>query len=993
MKLRTLVPLLLASALTAALAGPAPKAPVEELQESFILPGVFDTGVKTSDVYTEGHLTLTVPLWSTLGSGGTLGGSYLFITPYSSLGERGELANSLGLGFRHLFNDQPISAATDTDSVAGFLTEGLYIGANVFVDNLTTQFDNDFWQLGVGAEIGTRYLEVRGNYYIPLDNSKKLAERKTDSRTFTDRRTSSSTRYATTNESNAEVADDLYATGNTIQQDVNMTNISTTTRYTTTSTTTTKTTIKTITSLYEEGMEGWDAEVAVLVPGIDKHLDVTLLAGYYSFDNQPFGPQDGGTGKTEGWKVGVEVRPLPAIVLTGTWYEDEGLTGSDWVVGAGVQIPLGKGWQDAFKSRRRHLIERLAEPVARQNAAIKTSLTYNFDQKVSQKSSTKTQTNAAVVQRTVTQNKESIAIKEDVIFVNNGGAVGNGIEQAGTTQNGTAENPFTTIQQGADLAATNNVATSRIWNVYTQGAGDHGGDNYTESVTIGSGVHFISSANLIVSPLNGATFGTGDRPYLSGGFAGDAASTFIAGYTAPVVSITGYDIVGGYNPLNTLSTIAPAGFAPGDMWSVAIFNVADVQIVDNLLMGEIMGGAYVARDGDVSLIFRDNVVSGPMITGLNVWLPNGNLTADISNNSFTDGATAMNLLTSNGGINAFIDNNSISSYTNAILVEGSGNHSVQISNTLLTDVSTVSYSLVSTAGSVNATILNNNSMATSQGLRINGATGITADVQGNSFNGAGITLNSPVSIVANLLNNDFDGGNAGISLFSIGTIDAYLEGNNVTNTTSGIFMSGQTGVVATLINNYSSGNAQGISISSFGPIDAYLRGNTSVGNFGSGIVMGGSDVTATLINNVSSNNDFVGISISGTGSVSANLRGNTANDNDFDGVSITGLSISGNITNNRASENAGNGFLMQTTGDYTGNITGNFARGNDLSGFNIAVGNSYTGAFNNNTARLNDAYGFETTVLTISGGPFTLNTATGNTLGNFLNNGAPLANP
>ncbi|TLD68399.1 hypothetical protein FEM03_23135, partial [Phragmitibacter flavus] len=212
--------------------------PVNEYHPMYF--GTFNTGVKTSDVYTEGNISFVVPIWSSIGMDGTLGGGTVFLSPYVSLGEQGELATSLGLGWRFLFNDQPVGALKSNDR-AGFLTEGFYVGANVFVDNLRTQFDNDFSQLGIGAEIGSRYLELRGNYYLPFSSGQKLAERTSSTENFTSQSRSSSTRM----EQGATPLGDPFATGNTIQQDAYLTS----TAVTSTRTTTTKTTVKTITSL------------------------------------------------------------------------------------------------------------------------------------------------------------------------------------------------------------------------------------------------------------------------------------------------------------------------------------------------------------------------------------------------------------------------------------------------------------------------------------------------------------------------------------------------------------------------------------------------------------------------------------------------------------------------------------------------------------------------------------------------------------------------
>src|SRR4051812_5204144 len=77
------------------------KTPVVDLGNQIWTEPLFGVGVKTSDVYTDGHIFLTAPIWSTIGRDGTLGGDYIFLEPYSSLGDQGELATSLGLSWRH----------------------------------------------------------------------------------------------------------------------------------------------------------------------------------------------------------------------------------------------------------------------------------------------------------------------------------------------------------------------------------------------------------------------------------------------------------------------------------------------------------------------------------------------------------------------------------------------------------------------------------------------------------------------------------------------------------------------------------------------------------------------------------------------------------------------------------------------------------------------------------------------------------------------------
>ena len=152
---------------------------------------LFGTGIKTNDAYTDGNFFFTYPLWSTIGKDGKLGGDYLFVEPYSSVGSGGEVAASLGLSWRHLFSDESVNGLQKKGS-AKFMEEGWFVGSSLFVDMLDTQHRNSFWQLGVGAEVGNRYLELRGNYYIPL-TSQKLAERNVSEQSFS----SSSVKYNT----------------------------------------------------------------------------------------------------------------------------------------------------------------------------------------------------------------------------------------------------------------------------------------------------------------------------------------------------------------------------------------------------------------------------------------------------------------------------------------------------------------------------------------------------------------------------------------------------------------------------------------------------------------------------------------------------------------------------------------------------------------------------------------------------------------------------
>ena len=305
---------------------------------------VLGAGIKGNSELVEGSLFLVQPLLNTIGDGGTMDGSVLFVEPYGIWGEGGEFGGSLGLGFRHLFSDQSVSDAR-SGTVAGLLTEGIFVGGNVFLDYAQTPASNDFWQLGVGLEAGTRYIEVRGNYYIPLSDDQVISRRTV---TEIDRSSKTTTKniYGATSVSGGQIVQNVTKQSSTA-----------------TTTTVTRRTFET----FEEPLEGWDVELALLVPGLDRICDVKVIGGYYSFEG------DRSTLKVDGWRAGVEIRPVPAVVLHGTWYENKSLYAEEWVAGVRLEIPLGGGLKEAFTPRRRHLAERLYEPVHRKNSSITSS--------------------------------------------------------------------------------------------------------------------------------------------------------------------------------------------------------------------------------------------------------------------------------------------------------------------------------------------------------------------------------------------------------------------------------------------------------------------------------------------------------------------------------------------------------------------------------------------------------------------------------------------
>jgi len=306
---------------------------------------LFGGGIKTNDEFTEGNLFLVYPWMNTIGDGGTMAGSVGFVEPYFSWGEDSEIGVTLAAGFRHLFSGQS-SADAARGGIAGPMDEGFYLGANSVFDYLQSPGDSDFYQVGFGVEAGTRYVELRANYYYPLSDAEVI-----------DRRTETSVSTSTTSSSGSSVGA-VTTSGGRIIQGVSQT---TTTR---TTTTTRQRNFET----FEEPLEGWDVEVAVLMPFIDQYCDLQLVGGYYEYTGDR-----SRLPSLSGWRAGVEFRPVPALALHATWYENERLYQDDWLVGFRVELPLGGSWKESFTPRRRHLAERLFEPVSRKNASVTTN--------------------------------------------------------------------------------------------------------------------------------------------------------------------------------------------------------------------------------------------------------------------------------------------------------------------------------------------------------------------------------------------------------------------------------------------------------------------------------------------------------------------------------------------------------------------------------------------------------------------------------------------
>lgn len=195
--------------------------------------------------------------------------------------------------------------------------KNLILGANLFYDTRWTENDNTFDQLGAGIELLSQSVDIRANYYYPL------TDRKTISR-YSDTQTSNATR------GNRQITTVSAATY----------------------------------EIYEEALEGFDAEIGYWLPFMRRVAPTALYVGYYDFSADH-------ADDFSGVKARLEARVHPNVILDAEWIEDHELNRSDYFVGFRIQLPLdfwnGVGFQRSAEegSRARPFDARMSEMVSR----------------------------------------------------------------------------------------------------------------------------------------------------------------------------------------------------------------------------------------------------------------------------------------------------------------------------------------------------------------------------------------------------------------------------------------------------------------------------------------------------------------------------------------------------------------------------------------------------------------------------------------------------
>lgn len=322
--------------------------PAVEFKVEPVFPSVLGGSVVGEAGRMEGNVFSVFPLNDLIGWGPQVKNAVLFVQPLVGWQEGGSTTASLGLGFRKLFGDPTqghSKLATDID----LFGEGWYLGGNVFADWMQSPRGLGHWQASAGVEVGSRYLSFHANYYWPLTKEKRWGQNTTRQidllGSTTTRSSSGPTLFI-----GPEITSGPLAGTHDIHVDTSYREV-------------TKLRLRTTDftfGFYEEALRGWDASVDVLVPKLDRYVDLRLRAGLYGFHEGEIA--DG----FHGWLVGAELRPVPAVALMASCFEDGRHDEPQWLVGVRFEVPLGHGTKDAFKVRRRTLHERVTEPVVRQ---------------------------------------------------------------------------------------------------------------------------------------------------------------------------------------------------------------------------------------------------------------------------------------------------------------------------------------------------------------------------------------------------------------------------------------------------------------------------------------------------------------------------------------------------------------------------------------------------------------------------------------------------
>ena len=203
--------------------------------------------------------------------------------------------------------------------------QDVIVGVNAYYDSINSQNGRQYDEFGFGTEVLTHWVDARFNYYLPDTKRERVSDR-------------------SNNRESTHVED---VPGGFV---------------------TTETLVKQRLQRFEEPLEGLNAEVGVLIPGLENY-EVRAFAGYYHYQN-PFGDD------YDGFKARMEAHITHGIIAGVEYWDDAKLMGGHWTGEVSATLPFSignlfqgknpfEGAEDAFKTGPRDFSERMSDMVVR----------------------------------------------------------------------------------------------------------------------------------------------------------------------------------------------------------------------------------------------------------------------------------------------------------------------------------------------------------------------------------------------------------------------------------------------------------------------------------------------------------------------------------------------------------------------------------------------------------------------------------------------------
>lgn len=651
--------------------------------------------------------------------------------------------------------------------------------------------------------------------------------------------------------------------------------------------------------IVEQGLSGGDFRVTFPVPLISKEISSRGFVGAYSFD--------GATDDISGLMTGIDFYPLQGVAVGVEYFADDEFYGDNWVFKAGATIPINnvfslKDWQSGIGSALSpHSLDRDSFEVRSRMAGPRRKW---------------------VLTEFAHQNNHfgTHTVASDIIFVNSGGAVGNGIQAGSKNGIGTAQNPTRTIQRGA------NLVSSRLGGegtVYVQG-----GRRYGETVQVGmagpttkiSNIRFTTSYKPIQA-YGGKVFG-GDtaRPILNGGFYFTGANGLRS------VEVTGFDIRGGnaFDGHGISSMEVPNFLATCNFFHDTLTDGINVQNLSGRNATTIISMNRF-RDSTRDAIEIDHVVGKGRESNILVWGNVGRNQSDgveievEADQGKANMTVADNKFFNNGdqGLDLGLTLDSHATGTVKVLRNRvnntTGNEGVYVG---IEAYESSSATLMMRSNKVQKTTNEDGSYVYFEASDNSDITGVIAN---NVFRGS----------------NDDGLATSDNSAANNSNINLTITGNKFLKNSYGYYLetdwsSGSHTV--NIANNVARGNrSDGFYIE----VDME-SGAKAVVNIDSNRLVGNGDDGAYVYFDLDSGSSILG-----------NIRNNLAKKNGGDGFDVYDMSATGDsdmaivITGNRFLGNGGNGLDFETDwadgGEYSVTISNNLARGNSDNGFEIDI--------------------------------------------------------